>query len=58
MYLSCTDSILAVKLYWLDKFLLYAVNDQDIVLLIPDLCWATVRKGNSIRLHRGHHQKQ
>jgi hypothetical protein len=29
--LSCTDSVYAVKLHWLDIFLLYTVNDRDIV---------------------------
>ena len=37
-----------VELYWLDKCLLYTVNDHDIVLLVPDSCWATARNGNSI----------
>jgi hypothetical protein len=31
-----TCSIWAVKLYWLDKFLLNTVTDQDIILLVPD----------------------
>jgi hypothetical protein len=40
-YLSCTGSIWAVKLHWLDKVLLYMVTDQDIIFLVPDSCWAT-----------------
>ena len=46
--LSCTDSIWAVKLHWPDNFLLNMVTDQDIVVLVPDSCWARVRNGNSI----------
>ena len=46
--LSCTGSIWAVILYWLDTFLLYTVTDQYVALLVPDSCWATVRNGNSI----------
>jgi hypothetical protein len=34
--LSCTDSILAVKLHWMEKLLLYTVTDQDIDFLVPD----------------------
>jgi hypothetical protein len=45
--LSCTGSIWAVKLHWLDKFLLYTVTDQNIAFLVPDSCWATERNGNS-----------
>ena len=35
-------------MHWLDKFLLYTITDQDIVLLIPYSCWAMVRNSNSI----------
>jgi hypothetical protein len=35
---SCTGSIWAVKLHWLDNLLLYTVADQDIVFLLPDSC--------------------
>jgi hypothetical protein len=55
IFLSCTCSIWAVKLDWPDKYLLYTVTDQDIVFLVTDSCWVTVRNGNSIsadRLHR------
>ena len=31
-----------------DKFLLYLVTDQQIIFLVPDSCWVTVRNGNSI----------
>ena len=47
IYLSCTGSIWAVKLYSLYKCLLCTVIDQDVVFLVPDPCWATVRIGNS-----------
>ena len=41
-------SIWAVKLHWLDNLLLYTVNGEDIVFLIPDTCIATVRNGSNI----------
>ena len=47
-FLSCTCSVWAGKLHWLDTFLLYTVTDQYVALLVPDSCWATVRNGNSI----------
>jgi hypothetical protein len=48
LVLSCTDFIWAGKLYWLDRFLLYAVTDQNIAFLVPDSCWAIERNGSSI----------
>jgi hypothetical protein len=45
-FLSCTCSVWAGKLHWLDTFLLYTVTDQYVALLVPDSCWATVRNGN------------
>ena len=47
-YLSCTCSIWAVILHWIDNCSVNTVTDQDIVLLVPDSCRATVRSGNSI----------
>jgi hypothetical protein len=46
--LSCTGSIWAVILYWLDTFLLYTVTDLNIAFLVPDSCWATERNSNSM----------
>jgi len=45
--LSCTGTIRAGKLHWLDTFLLYTVTDQNIAFLVPDLCWTTERNDNS-----------
>ena len=42
-----TCSIWAVKLYWLDKFLLNTVTDQDIILLVPDSCWVMVTENDN-----------
>jgi hypothetical protein len=47
--LSCTCSVWAVKKHWLVKCLLSTVTDQDIIVLIPDSCWAMIRNGNSTR---------
>jgi hypothetical protein len=38
----------SVKFHWLDKFLLYTVTDQKIAFLVPDLCRAMMRNGNSV----------
>jgi hypothetical protein len=50
IFLYCTGFIWAVTLHWLDTVLFYTVIDQDIVFLVPDLCWVTViiRNSNSI----------
>jgi hypothetical protein len=45
--LSCTDSIWAINMSWLDN-LLHMVTDQNIAFLIPDWCRATVKKSNGI----------
>ena len=49
LILSCASSIGAVKLHWLDKFLLhvYMVSNQNIAFLVPDSCWRTERNGIS-----------
>lgn len=39
--LSCADSLWAVKLHWLDKFLLYTVTDKNMAFLVHNYCWAT-----------------
>jgi hypothetical protein len=47
--LSCADSLWAVKLHWLDKFLLYTVTDKNMAFLVHNYCWATDRNnGKSI----------
>ena len=46
--LSCTGSMSAVKLHWLDNILLYRVTNQDICFLVLNSCWATLRNVNSI----------
>ena len=50
LLLSCTGSVWAVKFHRLDKFLLYTITDQNIVFLVSDSCWVTVRNGNSISM--------
>jgi hypothetical protein len=39
-FLSCTGFILAVKLHWLDKSLLYTETDQDIAFHVEQQ-WET-----------------
>ena len=48
-FVSCTCSVWAVKKHWLVKCLLSTVTDQNIIVLIPDSCWAMIINGNSTR---------
>ena len=48
-FLSCTCLVWAVKKHWLVKCLLSTITDQNIIVLVPDSCWATIINGNSTR---------